>query len=73
VAEGKEEIVEGVCRGAIIEVPRGSNGFGYDPVFLPEGYRTTLAEMDLAVKNRVSHRGVAIQKLKKNLPRHLTR
>jgi len=72
-AEGKEEIVEGVCRGAIIEVPRGTNGFGYDPVFLPDGYQTTFAEMDLAVKNRVSHRGLAIQELKKILPRYLTR
>lgn len=49
--------VEGVCPGIILETPRGSGGFGYDPVFLPSGYDKTLAEMDLSLKNRISHRG----------------
>ena len=55
--------VEGVCRGTILEKPRGTGGFGYDPVFLPEGFDMTLAEMDLAVKNSISHRGRAVGKM----------
>jgi len=55
--------VEGVCRGTILEKQRGTGGFGYDPVFLPEGFDRTLAEMDLSVKNSISHRGQAVQKM----------
>jgi XTP/dITP diphosphohydrolase len=55
--------VEGVCRGTILEKPRGTGGFGYDPVFLPEGFDVTLAEMDLDVKNSISHRGRAVGKM----------
>ncbi len=54
---------EGVCRGVILSKPRGDKGFGYDPVFQPEGYSKTFSEMDAELKNRISHRGVAIQKL----------
>jgi XTP/dITP diphosphohydrolase len=55
--------VEGVCLGTILEKPRGIAGFGYDPVFLPNGYDKTFAEMDLSLKNSLSHRGRAIQKM----------
>jgi XTP/dITP diphosphohydrolase len=55
--------VEGVCLGTILEEPRGMGGFGYDPVFLPTGYDTTLAEMDLSLKNRISHRGRGMQEM----------
>lgn len=59
--------VEGVCPGTIIEKARGTNGFGYDPVFVPDGYAVTFAEMDIAVKNSLSHRGRAIMALKDHL------
>jgi XTP/dITP diphosphohydrolase len=53
-------LVEGVCHGTILEQPRGKGGFGYDPVFLPSGHNATFAEMDIALKNSLSHRGKAI-------------
>lgn len=55
---------EGVCRGVILSEPRGDKGFGYDPVFQPEGYAQTFAELNPGVKNEISHRGKAIKKLK---------
>lgn len=55
--------MEGVLKGTIIESPRGTAGFGYDPVFLPEGRDITLAEMTMEDKNLISHRGHAIRKL----------
>ena len=66
--EGREQIVEGLCRGVIIEQPRGTGGFGYDPVFLDEPSQLTFAEMDAGQKNSISHRARAVQKLKKILP-----
>jgi XTP/dITP diphosphohydrolase len=54
---------EGIVKGEIIRERRGSSGFGYDPVFLPDGSGKTLAEMTLEEKNEISHRGVAIRKL----------
>lgn len=57
----RTEIFNGVCEGRIILSPRGERGFGYDPVFVPEGYGITFAEMDPAVKNSISHRGKAMQ------------
>ncbi len=65
---GREDIVEGVCRGVIIEQPRGTGGFGYDPVFLDEASGRTFAEMDAGHKNSISHRSRAVQELKKVLP-----
>ena len=59
--------MEGTVEGVIIDELRGSNGFGYDPVFMPEGYDVTFAEMDAAEKNRISHRGRATEKLRKYL------
>ena len=54
---------EGILNGRIIEEKRGKEGFGYDPIFMPEGYDITLAEMGMEEKNRISHRGLAIRKL----------
>lgn len=54
---------EGVISGAILNEPRGRGGFGYDPVFLPEGYHLTFAEMSAEEKNAISHRALAMQKL----------
>lgn len=63
IIDGKETQFEGIVRGNIPEAPRGDSGFGYDPIFQPEGYTTTFAEMDLAEKNKISHRGRAVKKL----------
>ena len=53
----------GECRGEIVDSPRGSRGFGYDPVFKPEGYDRTMAELEPEEKDRISHRGRALRKL----------
>lgn len=63
VKGGKEYSFEGICRGTISMQLRGDQGFGYDPVFIPDGYETTFAEMDSIEKNKISHRKKAIQKL----------
>lgn len=54
---------EGICEGTILEAPKGSGGFGYDPLFVPNGYNETFAELPLEVKNQLSHRGKAISKM----------
>ncbi len=56
---GVERHFEGRCRGRLAPEPRGRGGFGYDPLFIPEGCASTLAEVDAATKNRISHRGRA--------------
>jgi XTP/dITP diphosphohydrolase len=53
----------GICKGTITKEKTGDNGFGYDPIFKPEGYDETFAEMDLDLKNKIGHRGKAIQQL----------
>lgn len=60
---GEEHLFEGVCRGRIIEERRGAQGFGYDPVFIPEGGEKTFAEMSLQEKSLFSHRKKAVDKL----------
>ncbi len=66
--EGKVELLEGRCPGQIAFAPRGQHGFGYDPIFsLPE-LGKTMAELDPEVKNRISHRARALEKLKTILP-----
>ncbi|HUR67382.1 MAG TPA: RdgB/HAM1 family non-canonical purine NTP pyrophosphatase [Chitinophagaceae bacterium] len=60
---GKETLFEGICEGRIIEEKRGNKGFGYDPVFIPNGSRLTFAEMEMAEKNKYSHRKKATEKL----------
>jgi len=63
VENGRTENFEGLVYGTIIDSPRGSNGFGYDPVFVPDGFDKTFAEMELAEKNLISHRAIAVKKL----------
>lgn len=63
VLEGKEYQFEGVVDGWITETASGAQGFGYDPVFRPHGYESTFAEMDLVVKNQISHRARAVAHL----------
>jgi XTP/dITP diphosphohydrolase len=57
-------IAEGRWHGRILEAPRGDGGFGYDPLFLPDGHDVSAAELDFALKNRLSHRGQALDVLK---------
>ena len=63
IIEGEVNLFEGIVNGLIIAERRGTKGFGYDPVFLPDGYRQTFAEMPLAEKNKISHRALAVKKL----------
>jgi XTP/dITP diphosphohydrolase len=63
VVEGNERQFEGVVDGKILNEKRGNEGFGYDPVFRPDGFVETFAEMDAVRKNQISHRGRAVQKL----------
>ena len=61
--EGSVHFFEGVCRGTILQNPIGNQGFGYDPIFMPEGYDLSFAQMSLEQKTQISHRGLAMQKL----------
>jgi XTP/dITP diphosphohydrolase len=63
IIDGKETLFEGICEGKIINEKKGSLGFGYDPVFVPDGSTKTFAEMDLEEKNKFSHRTKAAEKL----------
>jgi XTP/dITP diphosphohydrolase len=65
--DGKYEVFEGECVGRIAPSARGTEGFGYDPVFIPRGYKRTFAELGPSVKNRISHRAQALQKFRKFL------
>lgn len=61
--DGKEYTFEGIVKGNIIEEKRGDSGFGYDPIFVPEGYDLTFAELGNDIKNNISHRAEAVKKL----------
>ncbi|SNR59725.1 XTP/dITP diphosphohydrolase [Lutibacter agarilyticus] len=61
--ESKLFVFEGVCKGEILTKKTGNSGFGYDPIFKPEGYNNSFAEMDMTEKGAISHRGKAIQQL----------
>lgn len=63
IINDKTYYFEGLINGQIIDHPRGNNGFGYDPIFVPDGYTKTFAEMDLDEKNKISHRSQAIRKM----------
>ncbi len=63
ILDGEEHLFEGTVEGTIINAPRGEAGFGYDPVFVPDGHDTTFAEMSAEAKNAISHRGRAVAKL----------
>ena len=68
--QGKQFIFEGICKGAILNEKRGKSGFGYDPVFMPDGFKTSFAEMNMDEKGKISHRGKAIEKLVTFLNEH---
>jgi XTP/dITP diphosphohydrolase len=70
IFENKEYLFEGVVSGTIIEEKRGNEGFGYDPIFIPDGSLLTFAQMDLREKNQISHRAIAFEKLKDFLYQH---
>ena len=63
IINGEEKLFEGVAKGKIANSKSGGEGFGYDPVFVPEGHVVTFAEMSMEAKNAISHRGAAVRKL----------
>ena len=65
--DGRKIVARGECEGHMIYQPRGNNGFGYDPLFVPVGYDRTFAELTAEEKNKISHRAAALQKLRKIL------
>lgn len=67
IINGKIHTFEGKVEGTIISEKLGNQGFGYDPVFLPDGYNQTFAEMDIKIKNTISHRARALQKFLEHL------
>ena len=67
VTKDLEQTFEGVCEGTILTEQRGIGGFGYDPLFLPNGYNQTFAELPLDVKNKISHRAKAFNLIKNRL------
>ncbi len=71
VGPGLEEVATGFCQGHLTEVPRGTNGFGYDPIFTPDGLDRTYAELTQEEKNRISHRFRAFAALRDILRRRL--
>jgi XTP/dITP diphosphohydrolase len=70
ILDGEIHQFEGIIKGSIIDQPRGTEGFGYDPLFVPDGYTQTFAEIPLAEKNLISHRAKAVQQLVAFLERH---
>jgi len=63
IYQGKEYLFEGIVKGKILPVKKGSEGFGYDPIFSPDGWEESFAQMDLNMKNKISHRAKATTKL----------
>lgn len=70
--EGKTITATGICNGVISDTVHGKQGFGYDPVFIPTGYKKTFAELGLKIKNRISHRAKALLKARKILTNSFT-
>ena len=64
VGEGFERTTEGICPGVLAESPKGTNGFGYDPIFVPDGFVRTYAELTAEEKNNISHRSKAFAKMR---------
>ena len=71
--DGGEITARGECEGSIIRAPRGESGFGYDPVFVPEGYDETFSELGPEIKNGISHRARALLAFREELARYLGR
>ena len=67
--DGTEIRTEGECRGQILTEPHGEGGFGYDPVFMPDGYSDSMAVLGSEVKNKISHRAHALEKFRTELRR----
>jgi len=63
ILNGEQHTFSGICEGSIIKEKKGEKGFGYDPIFMANGFKETFAEISLEEKNRVGHRGKAVQKL----------
>jgi XTP/dITP diphosphohydrolase len=66
------KVVRGECRGRIASAEKGRNGFGYDPVFIPKGFKKTFAELSPSTKNRISHRGKALRLAKRAILDYFT-
>ena len=66
--DGREWLAEGICRGTLLTEGRGTGGFGYDPLFIPEGFDRTFAELGSEVKNRISHRARALAEARRTFP-----
>jgi len=67
ILNGEEYFFEGIVKGEILKEKKGNDGFGYDPIFRPVGYKKSFAEISIAQKNEISHRGLAVKKLVKFL------
>jgi len=67
--ENGAEVTEGICPGRLAELPRGTNGFGYDPIFIPDGFSRTYAELTSEEKNQISHRARALAAMREVLQR----
>lgn len=67
IIDGKQHLFEGICKGEITEEKRGNSGFGYDPIFIPEGYDKSFAQLGNDIKNKISHRAKAVEMLYKYL------
>ncbi len=63
ILDGKEYSFEGIISGQIINEKKGEHGFGYDPIFVPDGFEKTFAELNAEIKNQISHRALAVKKL----------
>ena len=63
IIDEKEYLFEGIIKGEIGTIKKGDSGFGYDPIFVPEGYNETFADLGSDIKNKISHRALAINKL----------
>jgi XTP/dITP diphosphohydrolase len=66
------KVTEGICRGHIAESPRGVNGFGYDPIFVPEGFTSSFAELSMDIKDQISHRGIALRAMAQFIKQFVT-